>query len=72
MNFVWGFAMATIGLFMLVAGTFRSEFIVYRLMVARSRMLWGEGDLVHRFYQGSGVIITVLGLCWALGIIWDH
>ena len=72
MNFVWGFAMATIGLFMLVAGTVRSEFIVYRLMVARSRMLWGEGDLVHRFYQISGVIITILGISWALGIIRDH
>jgi hypothetical protein len=43
---------------MLICGTLKSEFVVYRLMVCRSRILWGEGDAVHRFYQASGLIIV--------------
>ena len=62
--------MAAVGLFMLVCGTLKSEFIIYRLMVYRSRILWGEGDAVHRFYQVSGLIIVILGVLWALGVIW--
>jgi uncharacterized membrane protein len=71
MDTLWGTLMVAAGLFMLVCGTMKSEFIIYRLMVARSRILWGEGDAVHRFYQVSGLIIIVLGVLWALGIIWS-
>ncbi|MGB7205249.1 MAG: hypothetical protein WBD37_07235 [Anderseniella sp.] len=60
--------MAIIGLFMLVCGTVKSDFVVYRLLVARSRILWG--DAVHRFFQVSGVIVAVLGILWASGVIW--
>ena len=70
MNILWGSLTATIGLMMLVAGTAKSEFILYRLMVARSRLLWGEGDAVHRFYQVSGLIVLALGVLWATGLIW--
>ena len=52
MHIFWGLLMAAAGLFMLVCGTAKSEFIIYRLIVARSRILWG--DAVHRFYQVSG------------------
>jgi hypothetical protein len=62
--------MAAVGLFMLISGTLKSEFIVYRLMVARSRIIWGEDDAVHRFYQVSGLIIVILGVLYALGVIW--
>ena len=70
MYVLWGILMAAVGLFMLVCGTLKSEFIIYRLMVYRSRILWGEGDAVHRFYQVSGLIIVILGVLWALGVIW--
>ena len=70
MHVLWGILMAAVGLFMLVCGTLKSEFIVYRLMVARSRILWGQGDAVHRFYQVSGLIIVMLGVAYALGIVW--
>ena len=70
MNVIWGSAMAAIGLFMLVCGTMKSKFLIYELLVARSRMVWGEGDAVHRFYQVVGVILLVLGGLWAAGIIW--
>ena len=61
--------MAVAGLFMFVCGTTKTEFIVYRLMVARSRLLWG--DAVHHFYQVCGLIIVILGVLWALGVIWQ-
>jgi len=70
MHVLWGILMAAVGLFMLVCGTLKSEFIIYRLMVYRSRILWGQGDAVHRFYQVSGLIIVILGALWALGVIW--
>jgi uncharacterized membrane protein len=72
MHVLWGTLMAAVGLFMLVSGTLKSEFIIYRLMVARSRILWGQGDAVHRFYQVSGLIIIVLGALFALGLIWQN
>lgn len=68
MNPVWGVIMAAVGLFMLVSGITRSNFIVYRLLVARSKMFWGEN--VHRFYQAVGTVLIVLGVLAALGVIW--
>lgn len=70
MHVFWGILMAGVGLFMLVCGTLKSEFIIYRLLVARSRVLWGPGDAVHRFYQVIGLSIVILGVLWALGFIW--
>ena len=70
MHVLWGTLMAAAGLFMLVCGTLKSEFTIYRLMVARSRILWGQGAAVHRFYQVSGLIMIVLGALRALGLIW--
>ena len=42
MHILWGCLIAGAGLFMLVCGLTRSEFLIYRLMAARSKMLWGE------------------------------
>ena len=67
MNMLWGCLMAAIGLFMVICGSTRSEFIIYRLMAARSRILWGEK--VHRFYQIVGVIIVVFGILVALNYV---
>lgn len=70
MNIVLGPLMTIIGLFMLAWGTGKSDFVVYRVLVARSRILWG--DSVHRFYQISGLIVAVLGILWVSGIIWSN
>lgn len=72
MHIYWGTLMAAAGLFMLACGTMKSEFIIYRMLVARSRILWGKGDAVHRFYQVSGLIIIVLAVLWSVGIIWSE
>ena len=65
---IWGLAFIAIGLFMLVSALLKSNFIVYRLMVGRSKMLWGEK--IHGFYVVVGVILIILGILVALGVIW--
>jgi len=60
--------MVAAGLFMFVCATLRSDFVIYRLMVYRAKILWGE--YAHRFLQVAGAIIVVLGVLWAVGFIW--
>jgi len=60
MHPLWGILMIAIGLFMLICGLIKSDFIVYRLMAARSKLLWGKN--VHRFYQIVGAIVIVIGI----------
>jgi hypothetical protein len=61
MGIVWGLIVAAVGALFIVWGRTRSEFVVYRLLVARSRILWGEGDRVHGFYQVAGAMMIVVG-----------
>jgi len=68
MHPLWGILMIAVGLFMLICGLIKSDFIVYRLMTARSKLLWGEN--VHRFYQIVGAIVIVIGILAVLGVIW--
>jgi len=68
MHPLFGLLMSAVGLFMLISGRLKSDFIIYKLMVARSKMLWGEN--VHRFYQVVGVILIIVGILAALGAIW--
>ena len=68
MHPLWGILMIAVGLFMLICGLIKSDFIVYRLMTARSKLLWGVN--VHRFYQIVGTIVIVVGILAVLGIIW--
>ena len=67
MHILWGSLIVAAGLFMLVCGSLKSKFIIYRLMVARSKILWGAN--VHRFYQITGAIVIVFGALVALGCI---
>jgi len=65
---LWGILMGIVGAGLLVCAAMRSEFVVYRLLVARSRLLWR--DRVHLFHQVAGGILLVLGVLWASGLIW--
>ena len=67
MHLLWGILIVVAGLFLLVCGTLKSEFLVYRLIVARSQLLWGENT--HRFHQVAGAIVIVVGVLVALGYI---
>ena len=66
MEVLWGILLIFVGLFMTICGTVKSNFIVYRLFVYRSKLLWG--DNVHRFYQVVGIMVIVFGLLVALNI----
>ena len=67
MNILWGSLMVAVGIFMLVCGRLKSQFFLYKLMVARSKVLWGEN--VHWFYQIVGVIVIIVGVLVALGYV---
>jgi hypothetical protein len=67
MDLLWGILIVLAGLFLLVCGTMKSDFIVYRLIVARSKILWG--DNTHRFHQIVGAIVIVVGVLVAIGYI---
>jgi len=67
MHVLWGLLIVVAGLFLLICGSIKSEFFIYRLMAARSRILWGEH--VHRFHQIVGVIIIIVGVLVAIGYI---
>jgi len=67
-NVLWGIVMMAIGVLFVYWGSTESGFVAYRLLAARSRVLWGER--VHRFYQVVGAVLVVVGLLWAMGVIW--
>jgi len=52
---------------MLVCASVKSEFVIYRLLVYRSKILWGEK--VYRFHQITGAAVIVFGALVALGCI---
>ena len=61
----WGILMMVIGMWMFISALVKSEFALYRLLAARSRILWGEH--VHRFHMVSGILIIIVGGMLALG-----
>jgi len=67
MHPLWGILIIIAGLFLLVCGSLKSEFFIYRLIVARSKILWGEKT--YRFHQVAGIIVIVFGVLVALGYI---
>jgi hypothetical protein len=67
MHLLWGILIVLAGLFLLICGRLKSDFFIYRLIVARSRILWG--DNTHRFHQIVGAIVIVFGVLVAVGYI---
>ncbi|MEA1975518.1 MAG: hypothetical protein U9N10_08215 [Bacillota bacterium] len=66
MHIIWALLMILIGLFMLVCGLRKSNFIIYRFLVSKSSMLWG--DNVHKFYVASGILIIIMGILMGIGV----
>jgi len=64
MSVLWGLIIAAIGVLFIVWGQTRSEFVLYRPIVARSRLLWG--DRVYAFHQVSGVLMIIVGALFAI------
>ena len=67
MHLLWGILIVVVGLFLLICSTLKSNFIIYRLLVYRSKILWGEH--VHRFHQIAGAAVIIFGVLVALGYI---
>ena len=67
MHILWGILIVIVGAFLLISASMKSEFILYRLLVYRSRILWG--DKVHRFYQVTGAMVIIFGVLVASGYI---
>jgi hypothetical protein len=66
MNDFWGVLVALIGLFLFLSGFNKSENVVYKLMVARSRLLWK--DHVHTFYVFVGLILMAVSMLFFFNI----
>lgn len=66
MNYLWGSLMVLIGVFLLVSALKKSEFIIYKLLTARAKLLWG--DNVHTFFVVVGVILMSLSSLFFFGI----
>ena len=52
--------MIGIGTFILMSSLTRSKFILYKLLVARSKTLWGKH--VYKFHAISAVLIILVGI----------
>lgn len=65
-KFFFGIIMVLIGLYMLISGTKKSEFVVYKILVAKTEKLWGKN--VHKFYQIVGLIIIIFGILMTTGV----
>ncbi|TWT56930.1 hypothetical protein KOR42_02860 [Thalassoglobus neptunius] len=64
---MWGLVMVVIGLFFVVSAWLKSDFFIYRMFVARSKILWR--DKVHTFLLLSGVVIILVGVLMASGLL---
>ncbi len=64
MNYVYGIIMILIGLFFTISAFMKSEFIVYKILTARSKLLWK--DNVHHFYKVVGIILIVVGFLFII------
>ena len=64
MNIIWGLIIAMAGALFITWGRTKSDFSLYRLLVARSQVLWG--DRVHGFYQIAGALMIIAGAAIAM------
>ena len=66
MNIFWGILMIAIGALLSISGFLKSEFIIYKILVAKSKILWG--DKVHTFYAVVGILVAIMGILHAIGV----
>lgn len=66
MNYLWGALTLVFGLFFSICAFKKSEFIVYRVLIARSKMMWG--DNVHNFYKVVGAVLIVVAALFFAGV----
>ena len=67
MHILWGILMIGVGVFLFISGALKSNFVIYRLLVERSKRLWGKN--VYLFHQISGALIVLVGVLLLFKII---
>jgi len=67
MHLFWGALMIAIGLFLFICASMKSELHIYKLLVARSRIMWKEK--VYTAHKVAGILIINMGLLVALELI---
>ena len=63
----WGILMIVIGILLYLGGLNKSKFIIYRLLEARSKILWKENT--HKFHQIAVLLIVIAGIVVSLGLL---
>lgn len=66
MNKIWGALTIIIGLFLLIGSVKKSDFIIFKLLVARAKILWGKN--VYTFFMVSSILIMVFGILMVIGV----
>ncbi len=67
MHNIWGVMIAIVGLLMLLGGLTKTDFVLFRILASRSRLLWG--DSVHSFYIVVGLMVALFGVLVTTGVI---
>lgn len=57
---IWRIVMVVVGALMFLGARTQSNFIAYRLIAGRARILWG--DRVHAFLQVSSLLVVLAGV----------
>ncbi|HEW91922.1 MAG TPA: hypothetical protein ENF81_05210 [Thermotogaceae bacterium] len=58
--------MIAVGAFLSISGFLKSEFVIYKVLAARSKILWGEN--VHIFYAVVGILVAIVGILFAVDV----
>ncbi len=64
MHLFWGALVIAAGLFLLICAIRKSNFFLYQILVARSRILWKEK--VYLSHKVAGILIINLGVLIAM------
>ncbi|MCD6545334.1 MAG: hypothetical protein J7K69_01590 [Thermotogae bacterium] len=58
--------MIAVGVFLSISGFLKSEFVIYKILAARSKILWSEN--VHIFHAIVGILVAVIGILFAVDV----
>lgn len=66
-NILWGSILIVIFIIMFIAATVKSDFIIYKLLIARTKLLFK--DYAYEAHQVFAVLGIIFGLLLVFGVI---
>ncbi len=66
MNYVYGTLFILIGLFFTISAFLKSELTIYRILRARSKIIWK--DHVYTFHKVIGIIFVIMGFLFIFDV----